>query len=74
MSWFSRLIPCNKASSQAEADSELENRIAEQEQATAINVAINSAARVAEIGTINYRNGFSVALGNAFAAKKEGTA
>lgn len=66
--WF-KLIPRGKDIRQAQRKSEEDNDRATVEQATAINMAIKSAATVAQVGQVNYRNGFSVALGNAFAKK-----
>lgn len=70
--WF-KLIPRGIDIRQEQRKSEEDNAQATLEQATAINMAIQSADTVARVGQVNYKNGFSVALGNAFAAKK-GTA
>lgn len=70
--WF-KLIPRGKDIQAKKRESEEDNKIASVEQAAAINMAIKSADTVAQVGLVNYKNGFSVALGNAFAAKK-GTA
>lgn len=67
MSWLNKLIPHVREISQAQKESEVESKIADAEQAEAINTALTSASSVESIQQINYTNGFSVALGNAFA-------
>lgn len=66
--WF-KLIPRGKDIRQEQKKSEEDNDKASIEQATAINMAVQSAITVAQVGQVNYKNGFSVALGNAFAKK-----
>lgn len=66
--WF-KLFPRSKDIAHAKRKSEEDNDQATMEQATAINMAIKSAVTVAEVGQVNYKNGFSVALGNAFSKK-----
>lgn len=66
--WF-KLIPRGKDIRHAQKKSEEDNDKATIEQATAINMALQSAVTVAQVGQVNYKNGFSVALGNAFAKK-----
>lgn len=67
MSWWNRLIPHGKEITEAREASEVENNIADVEQATAMDTALQSASTARDIQKINYTNGFSVALGNAFA-------
>lgn len=67
--WLNRLIPRSKEMAKEQKKSEEDNLEASMEQATAMNMAIQSAVTVADISHVNYRNGFSVALGNAFAKK-----
>lgn len=66
--WF-KLIPRGIDIRKEQKKSEEDNVQADAEHDAAVNMAIRSAATVAQVGQVNYRNGFSVALGNAFAAK-----
>lgn len=67
--WLNRLIPHGKDIDKAKKKSEEDNVKASMEQAAAVTMAVQSAVTVADIGQVNYKNGFSVALGNAFARK-----
>lgn len=67
--WFKFFPQRGKDLAHAQKKSEEDNEKATMEQATAINMAIQSAVTVAEVGQVNYKNGFSIALGNAFAKK-----
>lgn len=66
--WF-KLFPRGNDIAKAQKQSEEDNDKATMEQATAVNMAVQSAITVAEVGQVNFKNGFSVALGNAFAKK-----
>lgn len=74
MSWLTRLItfiPRHNEVAEAQELSSQENDKADAEQAKAVANAVLSSATAREVGLINYNNGFSVALGSAFA--KRGT-
>lgn len=66
--WF-KFLPSGKAIAHAQKKSEEDNEKATMEQATAMNMAIQSAVTVQQVGEVNYKNGFSIALGNAFSKK-----
>lgn len=70
MSWYDRFIPHGRQAKETEAESEAEVLDAMHEQALAVNLAIQSADTRQQIQDINRRNGFSVALGHAFAARR----
>lgn len=69
--WFRKLIPRNNQVTQAQELSERENDMADVEQASAVAKAVLSAETAQAVHLINYNNGFSAALGSAFA--KRGT-
>lgn len=73
MSWYDRFIPHGRKAKEESAASETEVLDAEHEHAMAMNQAIETAGTREQLEAINRRNGFSLALGNAFAAKR-GTA
>lgn len=66
--WFKRFRPHTEVS-EAHQESVIAKREAEEELGEALSLAIVSAEVVRDLKTINYRNGFSVALGQAFSNK-----
>ena len=69
MSWFDRFTPHGRQAKETKAESEAEVLDALHEQAIAVNMAKETAATRKQIEDINRRNGFSLALGNAFARR-----
>lgn len=69
--WFKRFRPHAEVT-RVHEESVIAKREAEEELGEALSLAHISAEVVRDLNTINYRNGFSVALGQAFA--KKGTA
>lgn len=70
MSWFDRFIPHSRQAREVKQESEAEVLDAMHEQALAVNMAKQSAETRQQIQDINRRNGFSMALGHAFAARR----
>lgn len=69
MSWLSKLIPHGKEITRAREESEHENTLADVEQVEAMKKLAVCTATAEDLKQINHTNGFSVALGNAFASR-----
>lgn len=69
MKWLDRIIPHSRQANEVKEASEVEVLDAEHEQAIVLNQAILANVTRRQVEAINDRNGFSVALGNAFAKR-----
>lgn len=69
MKWLDRFIPHSRQANEVKEASEVEVLEAEHEQAIVLNQALQATATRQQVEAINQRNGFSVALGHAFAKR-----